>query len=194
LRRDDAAATIAAGGNPTEGSGAMTSYEQAQPPAGSAARRPTRPGLGVAAGALLYVALGFLPWAAVTFDVLGRISASGYGLSALVPVAAVLLVAAALWALLPPVVPVPVALPRGAVTLGLAALAFLLTLVTWLRSTDYGFEPVPLVAVLVTVAVVVSAARTVLPELSAPDGAGRPGPPPPAPGEPVVGGPPAEQH
>jgi hypothetical protein len=172
----------------------MTSDQQDQPPPRSAARRPTRRDVVVAAGGLLYVVLGFLPWASVTFDVLGRVSATGYGISVLVPVAAALLAAAAVWTLLPaerlPAVP----FPRSAVTQGLAALAFLLTLVTWLRTTDYGFEPVPLLAVLVTVAVAGAAARSLLAELRATDDGGRPGPPSIAPEEPVPGGPPGRQR
>ena len=130
---------------------------------------------GVVVGALVYAALGLLPWASVTFDVLGRISARGYGFSTLVPISAVLLVGAAVWAVLPAATPVPGGLPRSAVTLGLAALAFLLTLVTWLRSTDYGFEVVPLLAVLVTVAVGVCAALSLLSELRSPSGSPPPG-------------------
>jgi hypothetical protein len=152
-----------------------------------AAGRPSRHALVVAGGALLYAVLGFLPWASVTYDVLGRISASGYRSSLLVPAAVVLLAAAAAWTLLPAVGRLPAAVPRSAVTLGLVALAFLLTLVTWLRSTDHGFEPVPLLALLVTAAVGVSAARSLLPELRAAEGS--PAPPPPA-REPVPGRPP----
>ncbi|GAB3364876.1 hypothetical protein [Modestobacter lapidis] len=166
----------------------MTPDEQPRARKGSATRRPAVHDLVPAAGALLYVVLGLLPWAAVTLDVLGRISASGYGFSVLVPIGAVLLVAAGAWALLTAVVAVPVPFPRSGVTLGLAAPAFLLTLVTWLRSTDYGFEPVPLLALLVTVAVAVSAARALLPELRAAAGAGRPDP---VAHDPVPGDPPA---
>ena len=152
----------------------MTSDDRSQPPGEVAARPVTRRELVVGVGAVLYVALGFLPWASVTFDVLGRISASGYGFSVLVPLAAVLLVAGAGWAVLPALREVTVPFPRSAVTLGLAAVAFLLTLVTWLRSSDYGFEPVPLLALLVTLAVAAAAARSLLPELRAPAATGGP--------------------
>jgi hypothetical protein len=141
----------------------------------------------VAGGALLYVLLGVLPWASVTYDVLGRISASGYGFSFLVPVAAVLLVAAAAWTLAPALGAPPVGFPRSTVTLGLAALALLLTLVTWLRSTDYGVEPVPLLALLLTVAVAAAAARSLRAEWRA-------APSSPAAEEAVPGGPPVQQH
>ena len=147
----------------------MTADQPGTAPTSRPVPRPTGHGLLVGAGALLYLVLGLLPWASVTFDVLGRVSASGYRLSVLVPVAAVLLVAAAAWVLLPALRRLPVPFPRAAVTLGLAALAFLLTLVTWLRTTDYGFEAVPLLALLVTVLVGVSAARALLPQLREPD-------------------------
>jgi hypothetical protein len=93
-----------------------------------------------------------------------------------VPVGVVLLVAAGAWAVLPASARPAVRLP-GAVTLGLTATAFLLTLVVWLRSTDYGFEPVPLLAVLLTAAVGGCATRSLLIELRAPSGR-PPGPPP----------------
>ena len=166
----------------------MTSDEQDRSARPSGAR-PGRGDLAVAGGALLYVLLGFLPWASVTYDVLGRISASGYGLSHLVPGAAVLLLAAAAWVLAPALGAPPVGFPRSTVTLGLAALAVLLTLVTWLRSTDYGVEPVPLVALLLTVAVAASAARSLPSEWRAAQPS-----PSPAVEEAVPGGPPVEQH
>ena len=132
--------------------------------------------LVVGVGALVYAVLAALPWASVTFDVLGRISARGYGFSVLVPVSVLLLAAAAAWAALPPSVRPAVAFPYSAVTLGLTALAFLLTLAVWLRSTDYGFEPVPLLAVLVTATVGTCAALSLVPELRVPSGRS-PGPP-----------------
>ena len=124
--------------------------------------------LAVAVGALLYVVLAFLPWAAVTFDVVGRISSSGYALSPLVPVSAVLLVAAGAWVLLPASATVRNGVVRGAVTVATAAVTVLLTLVTWLRTSDYGFEVVPLLAFLVTVAVTAAATASLLRELRTP--------------------------
>ena len=132
----------------------------------------------VVAGGMVYAALAALPWASVTFDVLGRVSARGYGFSVLVPVSVLLLLAAAVWTALPASARPAVRFPSSVVTVGLAASAFLLTLVVWLRSTDYGFEPVPLLAVLVTAAVGVCAALSLLPELRSPAG-GSPGSPTP---------------
>ena len=133
---------------------------------------------GVVVGAVGYAVLAALPWASVTFDVLGRVSARGYGFSVLVPVSVLLLLGASVWTALPPSARPAVRFPPSAVTVGLAASAFLLTLVVWLRSTDYGFEPVPLLAVLVTAAVGVCAVLSLLPELRAPSG-GTPGSPTP---------------
>lgn len=166
----------------------MTSEEPDRPAvAGHVARHVTRRDLAVPGGALLYVLLGFLPWASVTYDVLGRVSASGYGFSFLVPGAAVLLAAAAGWTLAPALGAPPVGFPRSTVTLALAALAALLTMVTWLRSTDYGVEPVPLLALLLTVAVAASAARSLHAEWRAASTS--------RPAEATVpDGPPAERH
>ena len=165
----------------------MTSDEHDRPARPSRARRGTRRDVAVAGGALLYLLLGLLPWAPVTYDVLGRISASGYGFSFLVPVAAVLLVAAAAWTLAPALGAPPVGFPRSTVTLGLAALAVLLTLVTWLRSTDYGVEPVPLLALLVAVAVAAAAARSLRAEWRAASSSR-------SAEEAAPGGPPVPQH
>lgn len=134
--------------------------------------RRARLGLAVPVGALLYVVLAFLPWASVSFDVVGRISASGYGLSTLVPASAVLLVLAGAWVLLPVSASVRDGVTRTAVPLVLAATAVLLTLVTWLRTSDHGFEVVPLLALLVAVAVAAAATTSLLRELRSPPAGG----------------------
>ena len=135
--------------------------------------RTTRRDLAVPAGALLYVVLAFLPWASVSFDVVGHLSSSGYGLSPLVPVSAVLLLVAGAWVLLPASARVRDGVTRTAVPVVIAAVAVLLTLVTWLRTSDYGFEVVPLLALLVTVAVAAAATSSLLRELRTPSPAGR---------------------
>jgi hypothetical protein len=119
----------------------------------------------VIGGALLYLVVAAFPWASVSFDFVGEISASGYGFSSLVTVSAVLLIGAAGWALLPAFRDVPVAFPRSSVTAGLAALAVLFTLITWLRTLDYGFEFFPLLGLAVTVAVAVCAGLGLVAEL-----------------------------
>ncbi|MCZ2806404.1 hypothetical protein O2W18_14935 [Modestobacter sp. VKM Ac-2983] len=119
----------------------------------------------VAGGALLYVLVGFLPWASVDFDLVGRITASGYEYSGLVVLSALLLLAAAAWALLPAVRPHRGGPLRAAPTVVLAALALLCTLIAWLRSADYGFQLPALLGVLLAAAVTVLAALSLLPGL-----------------------------
>ncbi|WP_164699871.1 hypothetical protein [Modestobacter sp. KNN46-3] len=121
----------------------------------------------VAGGALLYLLVGLLPWASVTFDFAGRITASGYEFSALVVLSALLLLGAGAWAVLPAVRPARAGFLRAAPAVVLAALALLCTLIAWLRSLDYGFQFPALLGVLVAAAVTVLAAASLLPELRA---------------------------
>ncbi|MCZ2823696.1 MULTISPECIES: hypothetical protein [unclassified Modestobacter] len=160
----------------------MTPSGPAQPPAGPQQPGGPLPGapaagpgfdrsrLGtadvlVAGGALLYVLVGFLPWASVDFDFVGRITASGYEYSGLVVLGALLLLAAGAWAVLPAVRQDRVGPLRAAPTVVLAALALLCTLIAWLRSADYGFQLPALLGVLLAAAVTVLAALSLLPGL-----------------------------
>lgn len=162
----------------------MTSSGPAQPPAGPpqpggppAGARTAGPGVDrsrlgtvdglVAGGAVLYVVVGFLPWASVDFDFVGRVTASGYEYSGLVVLSALLLLAAGAWAVLTAVRPDRVGPLRTAPSVVLAALALLCTLIAWLRSADYGFQLPALLGVLLAAAVTVLAALSLLPGLRA---------------------------
>jgi hypothetical protein len=79
--------------------------------------------------------------------------------------ACVLLLLASAWALLPAVAEVPVPFPRSAVTAGLAALAFLLTLIEWLSTVDAGFTFFGLLTFLASAAVLAFAVLRVLPDV-----------------------------
>ncbi|WP_249522422.1 hypothetical protein [Modestobacter marinus] len=167
------------------------------PPAGVRAAGPrydrsrlTTADLLVAGGALLYLLVGLLPWASVTFDFVGRITASGYEFSALVVLGALLLLGAAAWAVLPALRATPDGFLRAAPTVALAAVALLCTLIAWLRSLDYGFSVPALLGVLVAAAVTVLAASSLLPELRERVGpqAGRPTGGRPAGGQPLPDG------
>ncbi|MEU2347373.1 hypothetical protein [Modestobacter sp. NPDC049651] len=153
------------------------------PPARSGAfdlRRLGVPDLGMPVAAVLYLVLACLPWASVDFFA-GRFTVSGFRFSGLVTVTLVLLLAAAVWALLPAVTVVRLQFPRHVVTGGLAALAVLMTLITWLRSLDYGFAAPAFLGLLVTLAAVALAAVGLLPELrgtAGRPGSGAPGQPP----------------
>ena len=109
-------------------------------------------------GAVLFAVLMVVPWFSsievrgVEYD-LAR-SANGFDSGALV-LALLLLVAAGVWAALPAVKDLPTSFPRGIVTVALAALAFLLTLVEWLDTTDLGFSVAAFLAFLTVCAVLV---------------------------------------
>lgn len=124
----------------------------------------------VGVGTVLYLVGALLPWFSVDpVDAGGGASTPGLSISGfdlrLVTLAFPLLLAAAVWTALPAVVDVPLPFPRSAVTAGLAALAFLFTLIEWLRATDLGLSPVGLLTVLAAAAVVAAAALRLLCEL-----------------------------
>lgn len=74
-------------------------------------------------------------------------------------------VAAGGWALLPAVLDLGLPFPRGFVTVGLAALAFLLTLAEWLSTFEGGFSLFALLTVLAASAALAVAVHTLLPRL-----------------------------
>ena len=114
----------------------------------------------VAGGALLYLILSLLPW--YDFEVF---SVSGFRVHGEVKFAFFLLLAAAVWAVLPAFTEVKVGFPRSWVTVGLAGLAFLLTLIAWVQTFDLGFSFWALLALLVSAAVLAFAVLRLLPEL-----------------------------
>ncbi len=120
----------------------------------------------VAAGALVYLVLAILPW--IDFDEVyfsDDYDVNGFSLSGLVTLSFVLLLAAAVWALLPAVTDLRLGFPRSWVTVGLAGLALLFTLIAWIQALGYEFSVVGLLALLVTAAVVAFAVLRLLPEL-----------------------------
>ena len=130
----------------------------------------------VAAGALLYLVLAVLPW--IDFDEVyfsDDYDVNGFSFSALVTLGFVLLLAAAVWALLPAVTELRLGFPRSWVTVGLAGLALLFTLIAWVQTLGYEFSVVGLLALLVTAAVVAFAVLRLLSELrTRPAGPGGP--------------------
>ncbi|SFO95949.1 hypothetical protein SAMN05660464_1719 [Geodermatophilus dictyosporus] len=154
------------------------------PPSGPGPGRPAGAGvdlerlgvadLVVAGGALLYLVLALLPWVTYSSDDFGipgfdvpavSYSFTGFDVSGLVPSSFVLLLLAAVWALLPAVVDLRLGFPRSWVTVGLAGLATLLTLVAWFQALELGFSLVGSLALLVAAAVTVFAVLRLLPEL-----------------------------
>ena len=124
----------------------------------------------VAAGTLLYLIFMIIPWYSVDgFDLGGGYSVPGVSVngfdSGTLTFAFVLLLAATVWALLPAFADVKVPFPRSFVTVGLAALAFLLTLIEWLSTFDAGFTLMGLLTFLSSVAVLAFAVLRLLPDL-----------------------------
>ncbi|MGY1784083.1 hypothetical protein [Geodermatophilus sp. SYSU D00698] len=159
--------------------GAPSLYGQAPRPAGAGfdLGRLRTADYVVAAGALVYLVLALLPWATFSssddfgFDVPGfdvpeiSYSFSGFEVSGLVAFSFVLLLLAGVWALLPAFVQLDLGFPRSWITVGLAGLAVLLTLVAWIQTFDAGFSVFALLGFLVTVAVAVFAFLRLLPEM-----------------------------
>jgi hypothetical protein len=118
----------------------------------------------IAGGTLLFLVLAALPW--YDYDDLYGFSYSFNGFtSGLVSTAFVLFLLATVWALLPAFVDFGVGFPRGFVTVGLAALGFLLTLFAWFDTFSVGFSVFPLLGVVVAAAILLFAVLSLLPEL-----------------------------
>ncbi|SDL62990.1 hypothetical protein SAMN05660642_00487 [Geodermatophilus siccatus] len=115
----------------------------------------------VALCAVAFLFSAALPWFTFDFGFGFSESINGFDFS-LVTTAAVLLVLAAAWSLLPAVVDLGLPFPRGFVTVGLTSLALLLTLVGWLSTFEGGFSPFALLTFLTAAAAVVVAVLTLL--------------------------------
>jgi hypothetical protein len=118
----------------------------------------------IAGGTVLFLILAALPW--YDYDDAFGFSYSFNGFtSGLVSSAFVLFLLATVWALLPAFTDFTLGFPRGWVTVGLAALGFLLTLFAWFDTFSVGFSIFPLLAVIVAAAILLFAVLTLLPEL-----------------------------
>lgn len=142
------------------------------------------PDLGVAAGTLLFLVFLALPWYS-SIDIGGvefplQESASGFELSGTLTSAFVVLLLATLWALLPAAIEVAVSFPRAFITVGLAVLAFLLTVIEWLRSLDLGFSGMGFLSLLAAAGVLACAVLRLLPDLRGSSSAPAAWGPPPA--------------
>ena len=115
----------------------------------------------VAVCAAAFLLFATLPWFTFDFGFGFAESINGFDF-ALVTTAAVLLVLAAVWALLPTVVDLGLPFPRGFVTVGLTSLAVLLTLVEWLSTFEGGFSLFALLTVLAGAAAPTVAVLTLL--------------------------------
>jgi hypothetical protein len=118
----------------------------------------------VAGGTLLFFILALLPWRDYGDEFFGPITLSGFS-SGAVSSAFVLFLLATAWALMPAFYDLNVGFPRAWITVGLAALGFLLTLVAWIGSFDAGFSLWALLGLLTAAAILLFALFTLLPQL-----------------------------
>ncbi|MGY1682881.1 hypothetical protein [Geodermatophilus sp. SYSU D01176] len=150
------------------------------PQVGTDRRRPDRGDLLVAVCAAAFLLFAALPWFSFDFGFGFAESINGFDFG-LVTTAAVLLVVAAAWALLPAVVELDPPFPRGFVTVGLTGLACLLTLVEWLTTFEGGFSVFALLTVLAAAAALTVAVLTLLRQLRTQPAASAGGTPWPSP-------------
>ncbi|WP_198588262.1 hypothetical protein [Geodermatophilus chilensis] len=115
----------------------------------------------VALCAAAFLLFATLPWFTFDFGFGFAETINGFDFG-LVATAAVLLVLAGVWSLLPAVVDLGLPFPRGFVTVGLTSLALLLTLVEWLSTFEGGFSLFALLTFLTAAAAVVVAVLTLL--------------------------------
>ena len=113
----------------------------------------------IAGGTVLFLILSFFLW----FQFFG-VGISGWT-AGNVKTAFVLFLLASVWALLPAFTDAKVGFPRGWVTVGLAALGFLLTLFAWFDTFDFDFSVWALLGVLTAAGILLFAVLALLPEL-----------------------------
>jgi hypothetical protein len=117
----------------------------------------------VAGGAVLFFVVALFPWWTFGDEVFG-FSVSGFD-DGRVGTAFLCFLLAAVWTLVPAFLDLRVGFPRGWITVGLAALGFVLTLFAWIDSMGVGFELWPLLGVLTAAAVLLFAVLSLIPQL-----------------------------
>ena len=114
---------------------------------------------------LLFLVLSFFTWYDFGDDFFGiDVSISGWT-DGQIKFAFFLFLLATAWALLPAVTHLEVGFPRSLVTVGLAALGFLLTLFAWFDTLDLDFSVFALLGMLTAAAILAFAVLSLLPEL-----------------------------
>ena len=118
----------------------------------------------IAGGTLLFFILAFLPWFSIDDEFFGEFSVTGFGFDS-VTAAFVLLLLATAWALLPAFVELELGFPRSWITVGLTAVAWLLTLFAWIDSFEGDFSVWALLGFLTATAILLVAVLGLVPEL-----------------------------
>jgi hypothetical protein len=121
----------------------------------------------IAGGTLLFLILSFFTWYDFSDDEFFGVdfNVSGWNGSGNVRIAFVLFLLAATWSALPAFYDAKVGFPRSWITVGLAALGFLLTLFAWFDTFDFEFSVWALLGLLSAAAILVFAVLSLLPEL-----------------------------
>ena len=117
----------------------------------------------IAGGTILFFLLAFFPWFTFGDEFFG-VSLSGFD-SGTVTSAFVLFLLATAWAVLPAFVDLTLGFPRSWITVGLAALGWLLTLFAWLKSFDGNFSIWALLGFLTATAILLFAVLSLLSEM-----------------------------
>jgi len=131
------------------------------------AKKLTMASYVIAALTVLYLILSFFTWydlgseqfLGVDFNV------SGWTGSGSVKTAFFLFLLATVWALLPALTDLKLGFPRSWVTVGLATLGFLLTLVAWVDTFKWNFSIWALLGMITATAILLFSVLTLLPEL-----------------------------
>ncbi len=118
----------------------------------------------IAGGTLLFFVLAFFPWFSLDEGFLVEYSRTGFDFDQ-VTTAFVLLLLTTVWALLPAFVDLDLGFPRSWITVGLTAVAWLLTLFTWIDSFEGDFSLWALLGFLTATAILLFALLGLLPEL-----------------------------
>jgi hypothetical protein len=143
---------------PAQGAGAVAAFD---------VKKLTAASYVLAGLTLLYLVLSFFTWYdlsdgaffGVGFDV------SGWTGSGQVKTAFFLFLLATVWALLPAFTDLHLGFPRAWVTVGLAALGFLLTLIAWIDTFTWNFSIWALLGMITATAILQFSVLTLLPEL-----------------------------
>jgi hypothetical protein len=112
---------------------------------------------------VLFFVLAFFTWVTLGDDFFG-FSLRGWDIDG-VTAAFVLFLLATAWAVLPAVVVLKLGFPRSWVTVGIAALGWLLTLFAWLDSLEGGFSVAALLGFLTATAILAVAGLSLIPEI-----------------------------
>ena len=116
---------------------------------------------------VLYLILSFFTWYDLgSGEFLGvDFNVSGWAGSGSVKTAFFLFLLATVWALLPAFTDLKLGFPRSWVTVGLAALGFILTLIAWIDTFKWNFSIWALLGMLTATAILLFSVLTLLPEL-----------------------------